>query len=341
MVEPPTVGPMAEERADEDVVYLRREVELQAALIGRLLERLDTAAADLADSRVEVDDLVARMLWAERRCAAIEARLTPLCVGPGGDRAGQAALRRRAAQRPRPAHALAQGRAPSRSARRWLSCPARARGRRRAGARPASWGSGWHRSGTSALANLLGDLGLRLPDDQMEPNDDNPEGFGESVAVEGFDDDGLAAAGGSWHCAPPPVARPALEAERLVAGLAAFRTAFGGPPSEPGWVLKDPRLTLLVPEWRQVLGGRGLNALVLFRAPCWRAARPLLWRAHTLLANPRLGLALWERSYRQLLKDLTSADRILFTDFDALLVDAAYRAAWAAHSATSSRGSPR
>jgi GT2 family glycosyltransferase/glycosyltransferase involved in cell wall biosynthesis len=75
LVEPPTLGPATAARTDEDVVYLRREVEHQAVLIGRLLGRLDSAAAELADSRVEVDDLLARMLWAERRCAAIEARL--------------------------------------------------------------------------------------------------------------------------------------------------------------------------------------------------------------------------------------------------------------------------
>jgi hypothetical protein len=196
---------------------------------------------------------------------------------------------------------------------------------------PGVVGLGMHRSGTSALANLLGDLGLRLPLDQMEPNDDNPEGFGESVAVEGFDDELLAAAGASWHCAPAPEARAPLGDELLVAGRAAFRTAFGGPPSQPGWVLKDPRLTLLVPEWRQVLAGSGLNALVLFRSPSLvlgSLASPR--RAHTLLANPQLGLAIWERSYRQLLCDLTGADKVLFTDFDALLVDADYRASWAA-----------
>jgi hypothetical protein len=97
-------------------------------------------------------------------------------------------------------------------------------------------------------------------------------------------------------------------------------------------VLKDPRIALLVAEWRAIVEEPAVNAIVMVRSPAMvvdSLGSPK--RAASIIEVRSLGLALWERSYQQMLRDLGGADRLLFTDFDRLLVDVPYRRAWAKH----------
>lgn len=115
---------------------------------------------------------------------------------------------------------------------------------------------GMHRSGTSLTARILDLLGIALgPRDTMlaaDP-DDNARGYWEQSAVMALNDDVLAKLGGS---APePPPAAPGWErsdeleplrrrADTLLADL------FTG---ETRWGWKDPRTSLTLPFWRQLV----------------------------------------------------------------------------------------
>ena len=57
---------------------------------------------------------------------------------------------------------------------------------------------GMHRSGTSALARVLGLLGADLPRNLLPPQPDNPEGFWEPLELVRLHDEMLRAAGSSW-----------------------------------------------------------------------------------------------------------------------------------------------
>ena len=57
---------------------------------------------------------------------------------------------------------------------------------------------GMHRSGTSAVAGMLGDLGCRLPSDLMEASPMNPKGFSESTSISMLDDELMERLGSSW-----------------------------------------------------------------------------------------------------------------------------------------------
>jgi hypothetical protein len=111
---------------------------------------------------------------------------------------------------------------------------------------------GMHRSGTSATAGLLSEIGCDLPNNLMAPHDMNSKGFFESNTITLLNDAILSSAGmtwldqnrfpGSWyssHKAPEfkEQARAALNDEFGASGL---------------FVLKDPRHCRLVPFWEDV-----------------------------------------------------------------------------------------
>ena len=58
---------------------------------------------------------------------------------------------------------------------------------------------GMHRSGTSALAGVLGLCGLALPKTLVPAGEANEKGFWESEPVKQVNDDLLNALGATWH----------------------------------------------------------------------------------------------------------------------------------------------
>lgn len=106
---------------------------------------------------------------------------------------------------------------------------------------------GMHRSGTSALTNLLIHLGAQAPRNLMAPNESNPMGFGESRVLCDFHDRLLHAVGSSWD---GWVQLDAAGVERAVTSRLTdeFRLLieqeFG---SAPLFVIKDPGSADLFP----------------------------------------------------------------------------------------------
>ena len=105
---------------------------------------------------------------------------------------------------------------------------------------------GMHRSGTSALAGMLRDIGLDAPKDLMPPTHDNPKGYFESKGVLAENDRLLSALGTNWRLDQPLPRgwidqQPASEWRQAL--LRRLQDSFGG-SSFP--VVKDPRFCILL-----------------------------------------------------------------------------------------------
>ena len=122
---------------------------------------------------------------------------------------------------------------------------------------------GMHRSGTSALTRVLNLLGVALGDDLMPPGDDNPLGFWEHQGIVSVHEALLVALDRRWDD-PRPMpdgwldSEPAREAGDAIAAI--VRRDFAGVRL---WAVKDPRLCRLMPLWRRVLAGLGIEPRVL------------------------------------------------------------------------------
>jgi len=113
---------------------------------------------------------------------------------------------------------------------------------------------GMHRSGTSAVTRCINLLGVSLgpAHELLTPNAWNPRGYWENRRLSRLNDQILAAWGGTWY-SPPRLAQRWPVDERLVGirrrARAAIRRVFGTAP----WAWKDPRTSLTLPFWRELL----------------------------------------------------------------------------------------
>lgn len=175
---------------------------------------------------------------------------------------------------------------------------------------------GMHRSGTSALAGMLGILGIQFGKSLLPAQSDNPRGFWEHREVVDLNERVLASFGSSWDDMQPPqpywwederAAQFREEIRRILTG------AFG---KTQLWGIKDPRLCKLFPLWRRCLDDIGCKTyfILIHRHPLDVAnslkrrngfhtmKSGLLWLQHNLLAEK------WTRGSSRL---FTSYDEIL------------------------------
>jgi hypothetical protein len=140
---------------------------------------------------------------------------------------------------------------------------------------------GMHRSGTSALAGLTARLGLATPHTPLPAATDNPAGFYESLPVVNVNHQLLRAAHCAWNLCFT------FEPDRLeqMLGLADRQIIFNTLQQEfdgtPSYVLKDPRLCLMLPAWLPALRATTSNVrvLIIVRHPA-EVVRSLLVRNH-------------------------------------------------------------
>lgn len=116
---------------------------------------------------------------------------------------------------------------------------------------------GMHRSGTSALAGVLRNLGVDFGSALIGANEWNPMGHFEMENVVAFNDRLLRHFRSRWKRS---FALPANWRERMPAEFSSFKLDV--PPGEP-WGLKDPRMCRLVPVWRDILNRHGSSIRVV------------------------------------------------------------------------------
>ena len=152
---------------------------------------------------------------------------------------------------------------------------------------------GMHRSGTSALTWLLGQLGAALPKDAIAASGDNARGYWESQALVKADDQLLRVARSSWFD-PRPLDLSRLSPDGLRSRKNRIREAIEGAWGDARLLaIKDPRQCRCVPVIADVLGDMGVEprALLMLRSPA-EIARSVASRDGTTPAYAHL---LWLR----------------------------------------------
>lgn len=152
---------------------------------------------------------------------------------------------------------------------------------------------GMHRSGTSALARLIGYLGAALPGDAIEAHADNARGYWESAAIVKADDQLLRVARSSWFD-PRPLDLSRLEPSALRSRKDRIWEAVGQAFAEaPIMTIKDPRQCRFVPTIVETLAEHGVasRAVLMLRSP-QAVARSIASRDGTTAAFAQL---LWLR----------------------------------------------
>src|SRR5688500_829655 len=106
---------------------------------------------------------------------------------------------------------------------------------------------GMHRSGTSAVTEMLHRAGLDVPRAaRLDAHVTNPHGHWESWRLVAVNDDLLAAHGGTWS--EPPVLEPGWESgPAATALLDRARGTFQREHPNAPWVWKDPRNSVTLP----------------------------------------------------------------------------------------------
>lgn len=191
---------------------------------------------------------------------------------------------------------------------------------------------GMHRSGTSALTRVLNLYGAALPSHLMAgAPDDNPKGFWESLEIYHLNDAILAAAGSRWddwdRVALQDIA-PSVLADFQSRALDILRRDF---PRSELFVLKDPRISRLLPFWLPVLQqfDSAPHCLLAFRNPIEVAASVqarddippakthLVWLRHNLdVLRDTKDLPLAAVSYSDVLNDSQAVLTRIGEDFD-------------------------
>jgi GT2 family glycosyltransferase/glycosyltransferase involved in cell wall biosynthesis len=159
------------------------------------------------------------------------------------------------------------------------------------------------------LTRLLHGCGLYLgpKDALMPPQADNPDGFWEHLGFVGLNDELLDALGGAWDL--PPKINENLSDERLNPLRMKARLLIEGFDSAQIWGWKDPRNSLTLPFWEDLLPG--LKTLIIVRNPL-EAAYSMRKRNGTSYA---FGLRLWEIYNRRLLEAASKHERLV-THYD-------------------------
>ncbi len=128
---------------------------------------------------------------------------------------------------------------------------------------------GMHRSGTSAMARVLGLAGADMPEHVIKAASDNPLGFWEPRDVVALNDEILRTVGSDWDdifgARVDGLTRP-LWADFLPRARSVLALNYAGKALA---VMKDPRVSLLTPLWRQALAEEGFESVfvIMVRDP--------------------------------------------------------------------------
>jgi hypothetical protein len=124
-----------------------------------------------------------------------------------------------------------------------------------------------HRSGTSALSGILRLLGFDSGADLLGPNEFNPTGYWENRSIVGLNERILSHLGASWSevfLLPYHLDRTDLRAVFEAEARDLLDKAIAGKAT---WVLKDPRISVLIDFWLPYLCERNVSFIHVIRHP--------------------------------------------------------------------------
>jgi len=164
------------------------------------------------------------------------------------------------------------------------------------------------------LTRLLHACGLYLgpKDELMPPQADNPDGFWEHLGFVALNDELLSQLGGAWDLPPTPdenFAHARLDPLRMKARLLIERFNSAGL-----WGWKDPRNSLTLPFWQDLLPG--MRTLIMVRNPL-EVAYSMKERNGTSYS---FGLRLWEIYNRRVIETASRQERLV-THYDLFFQD--------------------
>ena len=175
--------------------------------------------------------------------------------------------------------------------------------------------TGMHRSGTSMITRLLNLCGLYLGplESLLPPKPDNPEGFWELSEITEVNNSLLERFGGSWH--QPPMLFPQTFED--IADIGPLRAkaakAIALLAGQEFWGWKDPRASLTLSFWRDLLGD--LKVVICLRNPL-DVADSLVDRGTPI----NYGYHLWGVYYHTLLEQAQGLP-CLVTHYDSYFLD--------------------
>src|SRR5947208_9566435 len=155
------------------------------------------------------------------------------------------------------------------------------------------------------LTRLLHACGLYLgtENDLMPPQSDNPDGFWEHLGFVALNDDVLHELGGAWDL--PPMVGESFTSSRLDPLRLKARLLIEKFDSASVWGWKDPRNSLTLLFWRQVLPR--LKTIVVVRNPL-EVAHSMKERNGTSYS---FGLRLWEIYNRRVIEETNGKERLI------------------------------
>lgn len=171
--------------------------------------------------------------------------------------------------------------------------------------------AGMHRSGTSTVAQLLYQCGLYLgrEDKVFASGSDNPDGYWEHKELRSINERILEVFGGGWDL-PPSLPAGWHTDRRLRALRSEAEKALGEFEKHERWGWKDPRNSLTLPFWSELLPEA--RVVICVRNPL-EVALSLRRRA---MSSRAFALNLWW-TYNRSLLDALPEDKYVVTHYEA------------------------
>src|SRR5690606_15698477 len=135
--------------------------------------------------------------------------------------------------------------------------------------------TGFHRSATSLVAQILHSGGLHMGNRLIRSHLSNPDGHFEDVELVTLNDALLRQDGTDWRFHDEV---PLGCSAQGLASLQAYVARRDATHRKTGWGVKDPRVSLFLPTWAQLLGDRGRYVLVIRH---WAASMQSLLNRHS------------------------------------------------------------
>ncbi len=179
---------------------------------------------------------------------------------------------------------------------------------------------GMHRSGTSALARTLSLMGVNVGNEEdllpAHPTD-NPTGYWERADIVALHEEFLKSGGYAWNEVGGFKASELGDLAKVTLRDGLRKAIRGLEQSGHSWLVKDPRLCLLLSQWLPLLDRSA--CVVVVRDPREIVASILREELRGAYTSNFL-LALWEKYLRSALADL-AGKRVLFVSYENLLTN--------------------